>query len=128
MAIVDPFTSLPVIYQYRMQCFVLDRVSPGPFLSAVLRNDLRDAVAKATPMDISCLPDIVDFVSRLSENCTGDNVDVWIGVRKVEVFAPEVVAEPEPVAVAKVPAGFDPATDDPRRASFSPDKPKRKRA
>ena len=103
MRIVAPFSELPMIYQARMQSYVLDKKSPGPFLIAVLRNDLRDAVMKSTPTDMACLYALVEFASRLSENCIGDSVDEWTGVRKVPAFEVEPVVEVVVEAVAVKP-------------------------
>lgn len=101
MRIVAPFSELPMLYQARMQSYVLDKQSPGPFLIAVLRNDLRDAVMKATPTDMACLYALVEFTARLSENCIGESVDEWTGVRKVPTFEVEPVVEVVEVAAVK---------------------------
>ncbi len=101
MRIVAPFSELPMLYQARMQSYVLDKQSPGPFLIAVLRNDLRDAVMKATPTDMACLYALVEFTARLSENCIGESVDEWTGVRKVPTFEVDPVVEVVEVAAVK---------------------------
>ena len=62
--------------------YIEGRVRPGSFLSAVLENDLKQAVRCADSESMSMLPELVDWLwSNAPARCWGNetNVFCWIG-------------------------------------------------
>lgn len=61
--------------------YLVYRIRPGSFLTAVLENDLKTAVAKADSISRQMLPELVDFLYRLApRKCWGsvEAVDAWV--------------------------------------------------
>lgn len=64
-----------------LQRYVEDRIQPGGFMTAVLSNDLREAIARA---DDECLAALHTIVARLYNDvpsiCWGspEKVDAWL--------------------------------------------------
>ena len=66
--------------------YAKDRIPTGGFLHAVLRNDLRDACARADSGNLATLADIVRFCYwEIPADCWGspDHVDEWLRHRDV---------------------------------------------
>lgn len=66
--------------------YVEDRIGPGDFLTAVLMNDLREAVGRADEENMANLPAYVAFLHNcVPANCWGSPLAVhdWLKARKV---------------------------------------------
>lgn len=74
-------SNIPEYMHIGVKLYVLDGTPPGSFLSAVLRNDLRQAVLRADTNNIHHLPDYIHlFYNHLPADCWGndENVDNWL--------------------------------------------------
>lgn len=55
-----------------LERYILNRVAPGHFLQAVLKNDLRDAVGRADDENAKCLRNFVVFLHNYAPgDCWG---------------------------------------------------------
>ncbi len=75
MTISDYFRErIPPYLLSHLEAWVDDRIPPGSFLTAVLCNDLMNAVGRADESSILCLKDICSFVyNEMPFNCHGSN-------------------------------------------------------
>ena len=79
------YTRLPEGLRSGARLYVEHGVMPGDFLSAVLRNDLRTAVAHADPINAARLAEIVRFWSLEAPSfCSGspERVSRWVDLRR----------------------------------------------
>lgn len=58
--------TIPVSVQESLELWIKHKIIPGSFLTAVLENDLSEAVGRADEISIICLRDIVRY---LYNNC-----------------------------------------------------------
>lgn len=75
------YEHIPEHTKQSLAIYVVDRIAPGGFLTAVLENDLFLAVSRADSQNIECLPDIVKFIyNRCPMGCHGSKeaVDYWL--------------------------------------------------
>lgn len=74
-----PITTFEVLQDY-----VLEHRNPGGFLTAVLSNDLLDAVTRADSENIRALPELVKYIYwNCPKKCWGDadSVEEWLEER-----------------------------------------------
>lgn len=72
---------LPEEVRNPLELYIESRIRPGHFLSAVLANDLTEAVAKADPINLLQLPALVKWLYREApSNCWGsrDRFEAWL--------------------------------------------------
>lgn len=65
--------------------YVLYGVNPGSFLTAVLSNDLKQAVSRADTINRYCLPDYIKFLyNHVPALCWGspEAVENWTGIQQ----------------------------------------------
>lgn len=66
--------------------YLVHRIRPGSFLTAVLENDLKMAVAKADSTSRRALPELVDFLYQLAPRKSWGSVEaVEAWVKRTEV-------------------------------------------
>lgn len=68
-----------------MQLYIEEGILPGHFLSAVLRNDLFEAVGRADSYNLSLIPNIVKWIwNEAPSQCWGspEKVRAWIDLRR----------------------------------------------
>ncbi len=70
---------------YNIKCgltnYLVHRLAPGSFLSAVLKNDLRGAVQRADSEALLAIPAIVDFLVAVAPHGVwGSEEKVWAWV------------------------------------------------
>lgn len=71
--------------------YMQDRVQPGSFLAAVLQNDLKNAVGRADPKNLQCLPAIVLYCFwELPSLCWGSKeaFEGWV-LREIDSYRQE---------------------------------------
>ena len=74
------YETLPKGLQGGMQRYLEQGLAPGSFLTAVLENNLFDAVMRADSTNLSFLPDIVKWLHwEVPMECNGSRVlvDAW---------------------------------------------------
>lgn len=79
------YTKLPQGLRDGMRRYVDDGRLPGHFLTAVLKNNLREAVMRADPANLNDLPNIVRWIHwELPGEAHGSAEDVgkWVACRK----------------------------------------------
>jgi len=67
------------------QRWIENALTPGGFLTAVLENDLKGAVARADHMNLAKLPEIVQwFTWNAPSSCWGspEKVEAWTGTKE----------------------------------------------
>lgn len=71
---------VPVYLWYGIRAYLSEGMLPGHFLTAVLENDLREAVARADAQTMNGLKAIVTFLSSNAPNTFGSRelVRAWI--------------------------------------------------
>lgn len=65
--------------------YVVDKIKPGDFLSAVLRNDLKESIGQADEEMEKLLPTIVRYVyNNIPHTCWGSSkeFDQWLAKRE----------------------------------------------
>lgn len=76
-----PYHQLPATLRDGMQRYLEQRIRPGDFLTAVLANDLREAVRRADWLHRDLLPLVTEWIwnNVPPEACgTWSNVEAWI--------------------------------------------------
>lgn len=76
-----PYTQLPALYGARLRDYVERHRTPGDFLVAVLKNDLRAALRVGSAFEVGCLPTLVDWLDEnLPDTLWGgpEVVDAWL--------------------------------------------------
>jgi hypothetical protein len=79
------YAQIPERMQEALKRYIYDNLKPGDFLTAVLRNNLRDAVGKADDDNLPLLPLYVRWLYNFAPgNCWGspENVDAWLAKRE----------------------------------------------
>lgn len=78
--------------------YIENAVPPGSFLLAVLRNDLRAAVAVADSMSLIALPDLVRWLyNDAPRGCSGSPEIVKAYIKqRAAVLCPDPSTEPSP--------------------------------
>lgn len=64
-----------------LERYFVERVEPGQFLVAMLRNDLRVAVGMADDVSLAALPDLCKFLYNFAparSHGSKDIVDAWL--------------------------------------------------
>lgn len=75
------YESIPEYTKQSLEYYVVNKVAPGGFLTAVLENDLFSAVSRADTQNIESLKDIVKFIyNRCPLGCHGSEAAVvaWL--------------------------------------------------
>jgi hypothetical protein len=75
------YASIPENMQNALKRYVLDGIKPGNFLTAVLHNDLFDAVGRADSVNLPLLPVYVRWLYNVAPGgCWGskENVAAWL--------------------------------------------------
>lgn len=70
-----------------IKLYINERVEPGGFLTAVIQNNLKEAVGKADEENIGNIPAfIVYFYNEAPAACWGslENMEAWLKERKEE--------------------------------------------
>jgi len=70
-----------------LELYVKDHIEPGDFLTAVIRNDLKEAIGRADDENMAVLPAYVNyFYNHAPSPCWGskEKMDAWLkeGKRK----------------------------------------------
>lgn len=60
-AMDKPGTFVPAHIRDGIKFYIENRIPPGSFVTAVIRNDLRGAVGQADHINLQCLPTIVGW-------------------------------------------------------------------
>jgi hypothetical protein len=69
-----------------LERYFVERVEPGQFLIALLRNDLREAVGRADPVSFAALPDLCKFLYNFApgqSHGSREAVDRWLVQERV---------------------------------------------
>jgi hypothetical protein len=77
----DSDDALPILQLEALRRYIEHGILPGHFLTAVLRNDLKEAVARADPVNQALLPVYVQWLyNRAPAACWGSPAQVaaWI--------------------------------------------------
>jgi hypothetical protein len=75
------YDKIPTRMQTALTRYVTDRVAPGNFLQAVIKNDLRDACGRADSENLPLLPLYVKWLYNVAPGgCWGslDNYKAWM--------------------------------------------------
>jgi hypothetical protein len=75
------YDKIPPHMQEALTRYVVDRVAPGDFLQAVIRNDLRDACGRADADNLLLLPTYVKWFYNVAPgSCWGspENYKAWL--------------------------------------------------
>ncbi|NDC55374.1 MAG: hypothetical protein EBZ69_00825 [Alphaproteobacteria bacterium] len=75
------YAAIPERMQEALKRYVLESVKPGDFLSAVLSNDLRNAVGRADRDNVTLLPLYIRWLYNVAPgNCWGspENFETWL--------------------------------------------------
>jgi len=70
-----------------MKRYVDGHVKPGSFLTAVIQNNLTEAIGRADPQSLSLLKEIVGwFYNEAPFSCWGtpEKMKEWLALRKVD--------------------------------------------
>lgn len=81
------YGKLPEHMRQAMQYYIEHRILPGGFLTAVLENNLRDAVARADHINKNLLAEYVEFLyNDAPSTCWGspEKVNAWISNRGID--------------------------------------------
>ena len=79
------YSALPRSLQAAARRWIEEHQLPGHFLTAVIKNDLRDAVARADDDNIKCLRLILQwFYCDAPSGCHGsvENVEAWVNAKE----------------------------------------------
>jgi len=74
-------SAIPEYMHAGIERYIVQRIKPGSFLTAVLSNDLRKAVEQADGLNITLLPDYVKFFYNYTPSgCWGSaaKVEEWL--------------------------------------------------
>jgi hypothetical protein len=77
----EPYSLIPTHMQEAITRYVVDRVAPGHFLQAVLKNDLRGAIDYADEANALLIKTYVKlFYNRAPSRCSGspENYRNWL--------------------------------------------------
>ena len=83
----SPYDAIPAIQLEALQRYIRDGTPPGNFLTAVLRNDLKEAVARADATNQPLLALYVQWLyNRAPFGCWGtpEQVERWTAKRRAE--------------------------------------------
>lgn len=81
------YADIPVHMQEAMKRYVLEGVEPGDFLTAVITNNLRNAVNRADAVNLPLLKTYVRWFYNVAPgNCHGsvEEMKTWIASRTTE--------------------------------------------
>jgi hypothetical protein len=77
----DEFTRIPIRIQVALNRYLTSHIRPGHFLTAVLENNLVDAMSRADEECLTTLRDLVIFIyNEVPSKCWGspEKVKKWI--------------------------------------------------
>jgi hypothetical protein len=80
---------LPEHLRGGLRRYLVERICPGQFLQAVLRNDLRAAVGRADDVSLPALKDIIEFLYNVAPGGSWGSPDAlkaWIEPAKAEAL------------------------------------------
>lgn len=78
------YEKIPERMQDALKRYVHERIQPGQFLTAVLRNDLKEAVGRADDENLPLLPLYVRWLYNVAPGCcwgSPENVKEWLAER-----------------------------------------------
>jgi hypothetical protein len=75
------YSVIPEHMQAALKRYVEDKIKPGDFLTAVIKNDLKNAVGRADSVNLPLLPVYVKWLYNVAPgSCWGspENFQTWI--------------------------------------------------
>jgi hypothetical protein len=79
------YAAIPEHMQAALTRYVMERIEPGDFLTAVIKNDLKSAVGRADAVNLPLLPVYVRWFYNVAPGCcwgTPENFQEWVSGRE----------------------------------------------
>jgi hypothetical protein len=79
------YEAIPEHMRAALTRYVMERIEPGDFLTAVIKNDLKEAVGRADAVNLPLLPVYVRWFYNVAPGCcwgSPQNFQEWLSERE----------------------------------------------